>query len=86
MIVYEMTSTPRIRKALAHCRTVASAAAVEVCGDCERTRELLKQRARQRRGYRRALLTLAIAVTADQAVETHLFGDFGAIGTPSVLH
>ncbi len=51
--------------------------------------ELLKgrpSRAGRRRAYRRALLTLAIAVTADQAVETHLFGDFGAIGTPSVLH
>ena len=77
MIVYEMTATACIRKALAHCRTVATIAAAEANGDVERTRELLDQRARQRRGYRRALLTLAITVTADQAVETHLFGAFG---------
>ncbi len=77
MIVYEMTSTARIKKALRHCRTVATIAAAEASGDVEKTRELLEQRARQRRGFKRALLTLAIAVTADQAVETHLVGDFG---------
>ncbi len=52
------------------------------------TREILDQRARQRRGYRRALLTLAIAVTADQAVENHLLGDFGEMVSvpPNMLH
>ncbi len=52
------------------------------------TREILDQRARQRRGYRRALITLAIAVTADQAVETHLFGAFGEMVSPlpNTLH
>ena len=88
MTINDMTATARIRKALAHCRTVATIAAAEANGDCERTRELLEQRARQRRGYRRALLTLAIVVTADQAVETHLFGAFGEMlpASPNTLH
>ena len=65
MTINDMTATARIRKALAHCRTVATVAAAEANGDCERTPELLEQRARRRRGFKRALLTLAIAVTAD---------------------